>query len=117
MKRQDFYYELPQETDRPGSLEDRSSSRLLVLDKKSGAVSHHVFKEITDYLHEGDCLVINDTKVIPARLIGSKIGTGCKNRSIVAKTKRKRCMGDACKAWEKGKSGNSNQFRRRSFSR
>ena len=75
MKRQDFYYELPEELIAQDPLKDRSSSRLLVLDKESGAVSHHVFKEITDYLHEGDCLVINDTKVIPARLIGSKVGS------------------------------------------
>ena len=66
MKRQDFYYELPEELIAQDPLEDRSSSRLLVLDKETGAFSHHVFKEITEYLHEGDCLVINDTKVIPA---------------------------------------------------
>ena len=76
MKRQDFYYELPEELIAQDPLEDRSSSRLLVLDKESGAVSHHVFKEIIDYLHEGDCLVINDTKVIPARLYGHKKETG-----------------------------------------
>ena len=78
MKRQDFYYDLPEELIAQDPLKDRSSSRLLVLDKESGAVSHHVFREITDYLEAGDCLVINDTKVIPARLIGSKIGTNAK---------------------------------------
>ena len=75
MKKQDFYYELPEELIAQDPLADRSSSRLLVLDKQSGAVSHQVFREILDYLQEGDCLVINDTKVIPARLIGSKVGT------------------------------------------
>ena len=64
MKTQDFYYDLPEELIAQDPLEDRSSSRLLVLDKKSGAVSHHVFKEIIDYLHEGDCLVINDRQGI-----------------------------------------------------
>ena len=85
MKRQDFYYELPEELIAQDPLEDRSSSRLLVLDKESGAVSHHVFKEIIDYLHEGDCLVINDTKVIPARLIGSKVGTDAKIEILLLK--------------------------------
>ena len=78
MKRQDFYYDLPEELIAQDPLEDRSSSRLLVLDKETGATSHHIFKEITGYLKEGDCLVINDTKVIPARLIGAKEGTGAK---------------------------------------
>lgn len=76
MKRQDFYYDLPEELIAQDPLEDRSSSRLLVLDKETGATSHHIFKEITGYLKEGDCLVINDTKVIPARLYGHKEETG-----------------------------------------
>ena len=87
MKRTDFYYELPEELIAQDPLEDRSSSRLLVLDRKSGAVSHHVFREITEYLKEGDCLVINDTKVIPARLIGSKIGTDAKIEVLLLKRK------------------------------
>ena len=85
MKRQDFYYELPEELIAQDPLEDRSSSRLLVLDKETGAFSHHVFKEITEYLHEGDCLVINDTKVIPARLIGAKEETGAKIEVLLLK--------------------------------
>ena len=76
MKRQDFYYDLPEELIAQDPLEDRSSSRLLVLEKETGATSHHIFKEITGYLKEGDCLVINDTKVIPARLYGHKEETG-----------------------------------------
>lgn len=71
MKRQDFYFDLPEELIAQDPLEDRSSSRLLVLDKETGETSHHIFKEIVDYLNPGDCLVINDTKVIPARLIGA----------------------------------------------
>lgn len=78
MKRQDFSFELPQELIAQDPLKDRSSSRLLVLDKETGEVSHHVFRDIIDYLNPGDCLVINDTKVIPARLIGSKVGTDAK---------------------------------------
>lgn len=73
MKTQDFYYDLPEELIAQDPLEDRSSSRLMVLDKKTGAVSHKIFKEITGYLKPGDCLVINNTKVIPARLLGEKV--------------------------------------------
>lgn len=68
----DFYYDLPQELIAQDPLEDRSSSRLMVLDKNTGEVTHRVFKDITDYLRPGDCLVINNTKVIPARLYGVK---------------------------------------------
>ncbi len=73
MTKQDFYFELPQELIAQDPLTDRSGSRLMVLDKKTGAICHRHFRDITDYLKPGDCLVINDTKVIPARLIGEKI--------------------------------------------
>ena len=105
MKRQDFYYELPEELIAQDPLEDRSSSRLLVLDKKSGAVSHHVFKEITEYLREGDCLVINDTKVIPARLIGSKIGTDAKIEVLLLKRKENNTWETLVKPGKKAKVG------------
>ena len=72
MKTADFYYDLPQELIAQDPLEDRSSSRLMVLDRKSGEVSHHVFREIGDFLNPGDCLVLNNTKVIPARLYGKR---------------------------------------------
>jgi len=72
----DFYYNLPEELIAQDPLSDRSSSRLMVLDKNTGAVEHKIFRDIIDYLNPGDCLVINDTKVIPARLIGEKVGTG-----------------------------------------
>ncbi len=72
----DYYYDLPKELIAQDPLADRSASRLMVLERESGNVSHHIFKEIIDYLEPGDCLVINDTKVIPARLIGERIGTG-----------------------------------------
>lgn len=76
LRKSDFYFELPEELIAQDPLEDRSSSRLLVLDRETGAVSHHVFREIEDFLIPGDCLVLNDTKVIPARLYGEKAGTG-----------------------------------------
>ena len=72
----DFDYELPEELIAQDPLLDRSSSRLLVLDRETGAMEHRHFKDIMDYLSPGDCLVINDTKVIPARLLGVKEDTG-----------------------------------------
>ena len=105
MKRQDFYYELPEELIAQDPLEDRSSSRLLVLDRKSGAVSHHVFRKITEYLKEGDCLVINDTKVIPARLIGSKIGTGARIEVLLLKRKENNIWETLVKPGKKMKAG------------
>ncbi len=74
MNLHDFYYDLPQELIAQNPLEDRSSSRLMVLDKNTGEVEHRYFRDIKEYLHPGDCMVINDTKVIPARLIGHRPG-------------------------------------------
>ena len=76
LKTSDYYYELPPELIAQDPLEDRSASRLMVLDKKTGAVSHHVFREITSFLNPGDCLVLNNTRVIPARLMGVRGETG-----------------------------------------
>lgn len=76
LRKSDFYFDLPAELIAQDPLEDRSSSRLLVLNKNTGEVEHHVFKDIVDFLHEGDCLVLNNTKVIPARLMGVKADTG-----------------------------------------
>lgn len=81
----DFNFDLPQELIAQDPLEDRSSSRLLVLDKDTGAVTHRIFKDITGYLRPGDCLVINDTKVIPARLFGVKKDTGAKIELLLLK--------------------------------
>ncbi len=78
MKTSDFYYDLPQELIAQEPLKDRSSSRLLVLHRDSGEIEHKIFKDITGYLKKGDCLVINDTKVMPARLIGARKNTGAR---------------------------------------
>ncbi len=75
MKTEDFNYELPEYLIAQTPLLKRDTSKLLVLDKKTGEISHHVFTDIIDYLHKGDVLVINDTKVIPARLYGEKFVT------------------------------------------
>lgn len=72
LKRSDYYFELPEELIAQDPLEDRSSSRLLVVDKHTGSFCHRHFREITQYLRPGDCLVLNNTKVIPARLIGER---------------------------------------------
>ena len=105
MKRQDFYYDLPEELIAQDPLEDRSSSRLLVLNKETGEVSHHIFKDIKDYLKEGDCLVINDTKVIPARLIGSKVGTDAKVEILLLKRKENNVWETLVKPGKKAKPG------------
>lgn len=76
MKTSDFYYDLPEELIAQDPLEDRSSSRLLVLDRKTGEREHRVFWELAEFLNPGDCLVVNNTRVIPARLMGVKEGTG-----------------------------------------
>lgn len=81
----DFYYELPRELIAQDPLEDRSGSRLLVLNRSTGETEHHIFREIREYLRPGDCLVVNDTKVIPARLIGSREGTGAKIEVLLLK--------------------------------
>ena len=76
MDLKDFNYDLPEELIAQDPLEDRSSSRLMVLHKDTGRIEHKIFRDIIDYINPGDCLVINDTKVIPARLMGIKEDTG-----------------------------------------
>ena len=85
MNVRDFYFELPQELIAQDPLEDRSSSRLLALDKNTGAMEHRHFRDIVEYLRPGDCLVINDTKVIPARLFGVKEDTQAKIEVLLLK--------------------------------
>ena len=105
MRRQDFSFDLHQELIAQDPLKDRASSRLLVLDKETGETSHHVFREIKDYLHPGDCIVINDTKVIPARLIGSKIGTDAKIEILLLKRKEDNVWETLVKPGKKAKPG------------
>ena len=76
LKKSDFYFDLPEELIAQDPLEDRSSSRLLKLNKETGKVEHLVFRDVYDYLQPGDCLVLNNTRVIPARLLGEREGTG-----------------------------------------
>ena len=85
MKTSDFFYELPEELIAQNPLEDRTASRLLVLDRKTDKLEHKIFSDVIDYLNPGDCLVINNTRVIPARLIGEKEGTGGKVEILLLK--------------------------------
>ncbi|PWJ52121.1 tRNA preQ1(34) S-adenosylmethionine ribosyltransferase-isomerase QueA [Faecalicatena contorta] len=110
MKTSDFYYDLPQELIAQDPLEDRAGSRLLVLDKKTGKIEHHAFRDIAEYLESGDCLVINDTKVIPARLIGSKEGTGAKIEVLLLKRKENDVWETLVKPGKKAKPGTRISF-------
>lgn len=110
MRKEDFYFDLPEELIAQDPLEDRSSSRLLVLDKETGKTEHHVFKEIVNYLEEGDCLVINDTKVLPARLIGAKVGTDAKIEVLLLKRKENDIWETLVKPGKKAKPGTKISF-------
>ena len=101
----DFYFDLPQELIAQDPLEDRSSSRLLVLDKKTGEIEHHTFRDIVSYLKKGDCLVINDTKVIPARLFGVKEDTQAKIEVLFLKRKENDIWETLVKPGKKAKPG------------
>ena len=87
MKTSDFYYDLPEELIAQDPLAERSSSKLMILDRASGQIEHKIFKDIMDELHPEDCLVINDTKVIPARLHGAKEDTGAHVEVLLLKRK------------------------------
>ena len=105
MNVKDFYFDLPQEQIAQDPLEDRSASRLLVLDKKTGEYRHKVFKDIIHYLNPGDCLVLNNTKVIPARLYGEKEGTQAKIEILLLKRKENDIWETLVKPGKKAKPG------------
>ena len=110
MKTADFYFDLPQELIAQDPLEDRSSSRLLVLDRETGKTEHHIFKDVIDYLNPGDCLVVNNTKVIPARLFGSKEGTEAKIEILLLKRKENDVWETLVKPGKKAKPGTRISF-------
>ncbi len=87
LRKSDFYFDLPQELIAQDPLKDRSASRLLMLNKITGETEHKIFHNIVDYLNPGDCLVLNDTKVIPARLIGNREDTGAGIEVLLLKRK------------------------------
>lgn len=87
MKTSDFYYDLPEELIAQTPIEPRNASRLMVLNKTTGELTHKIFKDLPDYLKEGDCLVLNDTRVLPARLYGTRIDTGAVVEFVLLKQK------------------------------
>ncbi len=89
MKVKDFDFYLPEELIAQHPMEKRDEARLLVLDKKTGGIEHKIFKDILDYLTPNDCLVLNNTRVLPARLIGAKEETGGKMEFLLLKRKEK----------------------------
>ena len=105
MRLEDFNYNLPQELIAQDPLLDRASSRLMVLDKNTGEIKHKIFADVIDYLNVGDCLVINDTKVIPARLIGEKEDTGASIEVLLLKRKEDSTWETLVKPGKKAKIG------------
>ena len=110
MELSDFNYELPQELIAQDPLEDRASSRLMVLDRETGKTEHKTFRDIKQYLRRGDCLVINDTKVIPARLIGVKEGTGAKIEVLLLTRKENNVWETLVKPGKKCRTGTVIEF-------
>ncbi len=106
----DFYYELPKELIAQDPLSDRSGSRLMVLGREDGSIEHHVFREITNYLDPGDCLVINNTKVLPARLYGQKEGTQAGIELLLLRRLQGDCWETLVKPGKKAKIGTRIQF-------
>lgn len=105
MNVKDFYFDLPEEQIAQDPLSDRSSSKLLVLDKVTGEYKHEVFKNVIDYLEPGDCLVLNNTKVIPARLFGEREGTQAKIEILLLKRKENDIWETLVKPGKKAKPG------------
>ena len=105
MKKEDFYFELPEELIAQAPLKDRDASRLLVLHKESGELEHRHFRDLKEYLSPGDCLVLNDTRVLPARLIGEREGTGGKVEILLLKRKEKDVWETLVKPGKKARPG------------
>ena len=105
MKTSDFYYDLPEELIAQTPIEPRNASRLMVLNKETGEVEHKIFKDLTDYLNPGDCLILNDTRVIPARIFGVKKETGAVVEFLLFKQKETLVWECLCKPGKKAKVG------------
>lgn len=110
LKKSDFYFDLPEELIAQDPLEDRSGSRLLMLDKFSGKTEHHIFREIIDYLRPGDCLVLNNTKVLPARLMGTKEDTGAAIEVLLLKRRENDIWETLVKPGKKARPGTKLSF-------
>lgn len=110
MELKDFYYDLPQELIAQDPLEDRASSRLMVVDKNTGKTEHKCFRDIVGYLRPGDCLVLNNTKVIPARLLGNKVGTNAGIEVLLLKRRENDVWETLVKPGKKAKPGTRISF-------
>ena len=110
MKTSDFYYDLPENLIAQTPVEPRDSSRLMVLHKTSGKIEHKIFKDLTDYLEPGDCLVINDTRVIPARIYGVKEETGAVVEFLLLSQKENDVWECLCKPGKRAKTGTRFSF-------
>jgi S-adenosylmethionine:tRNA ribosyltransferase-isomerase len=110
LKTSDYYFDLPQELIAQDPLEDRSASRLLMVDKNTGETKHEIFRNIVDYLSPGDCLVLNNTKVLPARLIGVKEETGASIEVLLLKRKESNIWETLVKPGKKAKPGTRLSF-------
>lgn len=105
MKTSDFFYELPQELIAQTPVEPRNSSRLMVLNKDTGAIEHRIFKDLPEYLKPGDCLILNDTRVIPARIYGTKVDTGAYVEFLLLKQSENNVWECLCKPGKRAKIG------------
>jgi S-adenosylmethionine:tRNA ribosyltransferase-isomerase len=110
LKTSDYYFDLPQELIAQDPLEDRSASRLLMVDKNTGETKHEIFRNIVDYLSPGDCLVLNNTKVLPARLIGVKEETGASIEVLLLKRREGNIWETLVKPGKKAKPGTRLSF-------
>lgn len=110
MKKSDFYYDLPQELIAQTPIEPRTASRLMVLDKATGKYEHKNFTDIKSFLREGDCLVLNDTRVMPARIYGKRIDTGSIVEFLLLKQKQNNCWEVLAGPGKKAKSGHKFTF-------
>ena len=105
MKTSDFFYDLPEELIAQTPVEPRNSSRLMILDKNSGEIQHKIFSDLTDCLKENDCLVLNDTRVIPARIFGVKEETGAVVEFLLVAQKENDVWECLCKPGKRAKIG------------
>lgn len=110
MKTSDFYYDLPQELIAQTPVEPRNSSRLMILHKDSGELEHRIFKDLPEYLRPGDCLILNDTRVIPARIYGVKEETGAVVEFLLLTQKENNVWECLCKPGKRGKVGTRFNF-------
>lgn len=110
MKTSDFYYDLPQELIAQTPIEPRDASRLMVLNKKTGKIEHRIFRDLIEYLTDKDCLILNDTRVIPARIYGTKEETGAYVEFLLLTQKENNVWECLCKPGKRAKVGTKFDF-------